>query len=492
MECSLRTVSKSRLLYMALAVSLLALVLPGEAQSQEKSFFPYKVHKETLANGLDVIIIPTPEFKNVLSYNTMVLAGSRNELKRGTTGLAHLFEHILFRHRFRGQEGGYERTIDRIGAHNNAWTWFDVTFYHPLTFTQNLESHSVTSATDGGRTANDTLPGIAEVEASRFVSLDFDEKIFKTETGAVLGEYRKNASNPGSKLHERLLELAFKRHPYGHTTMGYYDDVLAMPKHYAAAVSFYQTYYRPNNCVLIVAGDVEPKEVMQLVRKYYSKWQRREIPPVDHEEAPQTEERRGHVAWDADVPPRVLVAYKTPRHRSTSIETAVGQLLPELLVSESAPLFQKLRYRKKTASALFLEEGRQGYESFDPRLIGIEAILYKDLYKQRGRAYLEDVIGDIKSATQALQHFSEQPDAAKTIEVLKKKYRFDTLAELSSPAAIAESFAWYYRFERDPNVFDHLVQTVMKVKPEDVDRFAQKYFVPSNRTVVTLTQGELK
>jgi zinc protease len=472
--------------------ALFLLVSTGYGLAQKKAFFPYKVYKETLENGLDVIIIPTPEFKNVLSYNTLVLAGSRNELERGKTGLAHLFEHILFRHRFGGEEGGYERVIDRIGAHNNAWTWFDVTFYHPLTFTQNLEGRPVTSATNGGSGMDDKLPGIAEVEASRFTSLDFNEKIFKTETGAVLGEYRKSVSNPGSKVGEKLLELAFTRHPYGHTTIGYGEDVLAMPKHYEAALAFYNTYYRPNNSVLIVSGDVDPKKVMQIVRKYYSNWERREVPPVGLEEPPQTEERRGHVTWDADVPPRVTVAYKVPRHRSTSIETAVGQLLPELLVSESAPLFQKLRYEKKTASALYLREGKEGYESFDPRLISIEAVLFKDLYKERGRAYLDEVIADIIAATEALQQFSQQPDAAETISVLKNKYRYDLLAAFSSPAAIAQTFAWYYRFERDPQVFDNLVETVTKVTPTDVDRFAQKYFVPTGRTIVTLTYGEPK
>src|SRR5690349_13647242 len=93
----------------------------------------YPITKKTLPNGLDVIVIETPEFKNVLSYNTMVLAGSGKEQERGKTGLAHLFEHILFRHRYNGEEGGYDSRMDRLGTHNNAWTWYDITYYHPLT-----------------------------------------------------------------------------------------------------------------------------------------------------------------------------------------------------------------------------------------------------------------------------------------------------------------------------------------------------------------------
>ena len=70
--------------------------------------FPYVVQKKILANGFEIVVIETPEFKNVLSYNTMVLAGSGKEEEKGKTGLAHLFEHILFRHRYAGEEGGYD------------------------------------------------------------------------------------------------------------------------------------------------------------------------------------------------------------------------------------------------------------------------------------------------------------------------------------------------------------------------------------------------
>src|SRR5438128_1392917 len=115
--------------------------------------FPYPVQKKTLPNGLDVLVIEAPEFKDVLSYNTMVLAGSGKEEERGATGLAHLFEHILFTHRFQGKENGYNDAVIKMGADNNAWTWFDMTYYHPLTFSENL-----------GR--------LAELESARFKSLD--------------------------------------------------------------------------------------------------------------------------------------------------------------------------------------------------------------------------------------------------------------------------------------------------------------------------------
>ena len=117
-------------------ITAIAMLVPMMAFA---SFFPYEVHKRTLENGLDVIVIPTPEFKDVVNWNTLILAGSRNEIEKGRSGLAHLFEHIAFRHKFEDTENSYDTRIEAIGAFDNAWTWFDVTYYHPVTFASNIE-----------------------------------------------------------------------------------------------------------------------------------------------------------------------------------------------------------------------------------------------------------------------------------------------------------------------------------------------------------------
>ena len=459
---------------MLLAVT--APVLAERPPAAPAKVFPYAIHKKTLANGLDVVVIETPEFKNVLSYNTLVMAGSRNELEKGKTGLAHLFEHILFRHAYKGQAGAYQDLMERLGTHNNAWTWFDITFYHPLTFTSNL----------AGRTLGaEQLPGVIELEASRFAALDFNEKIFKTETGAVLGEYRNSSTFPTLRMSEHLLALAFPDHPYGHETIGYYEDVVAMPNHYEAARAFYDTYYRPNNCVLVFAGDVKADEVFAQVEARYRDWQAKPAAAVAAA-APLQGPKREHVGWPADVAPRLYVAYRQPRFETASVETAVGQLLAELLVSRSAPLYKKLRFEKQTVSELAFGEGTQGFESFDPRLAIFDAQLFKEQYAQKGTAYVDEVIRDIEQGAEDLKQFSRQKDAKQILQTLKSKYRYDFLAAMSSPAAIAQILAWYYRFERDPEVFEKLLGSVERLQPKDVDAFARKYFVPQNQVIITL------
>ncbi len=471
-----------RLSFLGLLLRVAAIAAATPPAEQPARAFPYAVHKKTLPNGLDVLVVEAPEFKNVLSYNTLVMAGSRNELEKGKTGLAHLFEHILFRHAYGGKPGAYQTLMERLGTHNNAWTWFDVTFYHPLTFASNLTGRQV---------GDEQVPGVVELESARFKGLDFDEKIFKTETGAVLGEYRRNSSFPTLKMSERVLALAFPEHPYGHETLGYYEDVVDMPNHYEAARAFYDTYYRPNNCVLVVAGDVKATEVFAEVEARTRAWQPKPVPEVP-EAAPLQGPKRDHVGWPADVAPRLYVAYRQPRFETGSVETAVGQLLTELLVSRSAPLYQRLRFEKQTVSELAFGEGTQGFESFDPRLLIFDAQLFKEQYTAKGPAYFGEVVRDIRQGVEDLKRFSRQKDARRTLETLKSKYRYDFLAAMSSPASIARNLAWYYRFERDPDVFEKLLASVERLRPQDVDAFARKYFIPQNEVIITLAPEATK
>ncbi|MGH9341741.1 MAG: M16 family metallopeptidase [Acidobacteriota bacterium] len=433
-------------------------------------FFPYAVQKKTLENGMDVLVIETPEFKDVLSYNTLVMAGARNEIEKGKTGLAHLFEHILFRHRWKGMPNGYDEAIQEMGAFNNAWTFFDVTYYHPLTFASNLKP-------EGNR------PGLAQLEADRFKNLSFTEDIFKTEAGAVLGEYRRIASDPGLQMDERLLALLFPDHSYGHSTIGYLEDVEDMPNEYQAALEFYQTYYRPNNIVLVVTGDVEAEQIFALAQELYGDWKPADLAAIP-EPGPVGGPKKEHVAWAADVPPRISYSYRMPAFDPSSRESGVAELLPELLAGETAPLFQKLRYEKKTASALSLYSVH--YESFAPRLLEVAATLFKDQYDEKGEDYLNDVISDINASFHDLSRFSQIPNAEKTLEELKRKYRYDLLAALNSPSNIAEIFALLYRFNRNPRVFDTLIAGIESVTPAHVETFAKNYFTEDRRVIVTM------
>ena len=445
----------------ALGVALVSIPIKSYGE-----FFPYPVKKRTLKNGLDVLVIPTPEFKGVLTWNLMVLAGSRNEVEKGRSGLAHLFEHIAFRHKFEDKANSYDTRIEALGAFDNAWTWFDVTYYHPVTFASNLEQ-------------------LAALQAERMVAMDFSEQIYRTEAGAVLGEYRRIASDPGLRMGEVQSDLMYgRRHGYGHSTMGYLADVKDMPNSYRSGRRFYQQYYRPNNAILLVAGDVEPDKVFALAEKNYGPWRSKKTPRL-RRPRPVNGPKRGHVPWASDVPPRMTVAYQVPAFDPASKDGAAILLISELLGGNTAPLFKKLRYEDKVATSF--SAGGWSAMGFHARPFEASVRFDKDVFDKQGSALLKKTEADIIAGFDALKSFSTGSDAAETLAALKSKARYDMLGGLNSAANVAQVFLWFYRFNRSVDVLDDVMATVDGLTPADIDAFARKHFVAKNRVVVTMT-----
>jgi zinc protease len=467
--------SRRRFAALILTCSLSAAVFAQS--SAAPGLFPYQIQSRTLANGLTIIVIPTPEFKDMVTYSTAVFAGSRNETEKGKTGLAHLFEHIMFRHEIDGQAGGYEDTVRRMGAHNNAWTDYDLTFYHPTTFSQNLIGPI---ERPGG-----PVPGLIELEASRFKHLTLDRKTFEVEAGAVLGEYRRIFSDPGKKMVEEFSPVAFPHHPYGHTVIGYSDDVENMPNAWDSAWEFYHNYYAPNNVAIIAVGDVDPARIFAEAEKQYADWKPSHLPQIPAEPEPDGP-KSVHVKWEADVSPRLMVGYHIPAMQPGSKETAVTQILPELLTSRSAPLFQKLRYQKQTVTSFSIAGGPELLEGTDPHLLLLDSELGLDRFRKDDDKYVSEVQNDVTGGVDELKQFSRQPKAAETLRVIKSKVRNDFLGGLDSTGSIAQAFAWNYRFSHDLHVLDTLMAAIDSLTPQDVDAYATKYFTPQRRIVTTL------
>lgn len=443
-------------------VACLAVALMGSAAHAQ--FFPYPVQKRTLPNGLDVVVIETPEFRNVLSFNTMILAGSGRENEKGRTGLAHLFEHIIFRHDHDTPQA-YDPQIEAMGAFNNAFTAYDITYYFPLTFTQNLEK-------------------LAALEGSRFRELRYTERIFRTEAGAVYGEYRRGASDPGLRLEETLGDLMYgPAHGYGHSGIGYLADVKDMPNAYKSAVAFYDNYYRPNNAVIIVAGDVKAADVFAVVEKNFGTWKNKKI-PEQPDPKPIAGPKKKHEIWESEIPPRVLVAYMVPPYKPGTAEGAALDVMQELMGGETAPLYRKLRFEEQVASGLFVDNGYA--RGFDSRPLATYVTVAKEKYDEGGRALLDRVDADVAKAFEGLASFSSSPDAAKRLESIKSQLRYDLLGSLNSPANIAQTYGELYRFSRDPQVLEAVADAVTKLTPADIDAYAKKYFVPRNRVSITL------
>jgi hypothetical protein len=184
----------------------------------------------------------------------------------------------------------------------------------------------------------------------------------------------------------------------------------------------------------------------------------------------------------------VSYAYLVPPFDPGSAEGAVLLLLPELIAGETAPLYRRLRYETKVATTMNVE-GRS-CQGFDARLLQVECRLDKELFRKRGKALFGEVLSLLETGLDELKGFSRREGAAEHLSNLKLKLRYDFLASLDSPQSIADALAWYYRFTRDPQVLDRLVESLSKVAPADVDGFATRHFIPSGRVVVTMSPKE--
>src|SRR4029079_16361991 len=213
---------------------------------------PFPTNAKTLGNGLEVIGMPMPS-SGLVAFWSIVRTGSRDEYEPGRSGFAHFFEHMMFRGTERYPPARYLEVTTRIGADANAYTTDDHTAYHLSLSKEDFES-------------------VLEIESDRFQNLAYSEAAFQAEAGAVYGEYRKSRTDPEFALEEQLMATAFEKHTYGHTTMGFERDIAAMPKMYDYSRSFFARYYRPENTVLFVSGDVTPEGVLALVEKYYGGW----------------------------------------------------------------------------------------------------------------------------------------------------------------------------------------------------------------------------
>jgi zinc protease len=220
-----------------LTLFLAASVLTTAAQTRK--VFPYQYKTDDLPNGLRVVTVPT-DYPNLVSLYIVVGAGSRNEIEDKKSGYAHFFEHLMFRGSENFPAGRFDEVMKKAGASSNAYTSDDRTVYHE-TF------------------AKEDLDEIMRLEADRFQKLKFSEEQFKTEAGAVLGEYNKNSASPFFKMYEVMRETAFRKHTYSHTTMGYLEDIKDYPNQYAYGLEFFNRLVR----VVKLGKDMKNREKLR-------------------------------------------------------------------------------------------------------------------------------------------------------------------------------------------------------------------------------------
>lgn len=438
---------KSTLILLVLA----ALLTPAA----HAGVFPYKTVVERLDNGLQVIVIPMSS-GGLVSYWSIVRTGSRDEIEAGRSGFAHFFEHMMFRGTERFPATVYNDKITEIGADANAFTSNDLTAYYMAFGAEDLAT-------------------VLDLESDRFQNLSYAEDVFKTEAGAVYGEYRKNRASPFFTAFEALQAKAFEKHTYGHTTMGFVEDIQRMPTLYQHSRDFFSRFYRPENVTLLIVGDVEPRPTLALVRRFYGGWKPGYQAPQIPQEPEQTAERRLDVTYEGNTLPILWLAYKAGAYDPQDRTLLAAQVLCDLLFGETSELYRKLVLEDQLVEDL---SGSLGVNR-DPGLVDVIA-------RVKDPAKVDAVLATIDAAIARSQ---QQPPSAERLAALKSRIRYDFLMGLDSPPNVARQIVRMIAVTGSLDGVEKTFATYDQITADDVLAAARRYFVPERRTVAVL-RGE--
>ncbi len=442
-----------RLLHFALLV-LVAGVVATPAAARAKIFpFPYSV--DVLDNGLKLVTVPL-SYPNAVSVQIVVRTGSRNEVEPGKSGFAHFFEHMMFRGTKRFPPEAYDGFMKSIGAESNAYTTDDYTCYHTLF-------------------VKDDLEGVLEIEADRFQNLSYEESAFRTEAKAVLGEYNKNSANPINKLFEKIQEAAFDVHTYKHTTMGFIQDIEAMPDQFDYSLKFFDRFYRPENTVMIVAGDVKREAVLALVKKHWGPWTRGGFTQEIPKEPEQTSPRTAHVDWPTPTLPWVVVTFKGPAYSDSEKDMPTMDIVSAIGFSESSPLYQKLVITEQKVDAF----GPHFPNQRDPGLLSV----YARVKDPKDVDYVRDEI------LATLESLKKTPPTPERLAAVKSNLKYSFALGMDNTESVAATLAAFLHLSPDPETINRLYDVYESITPADVSAMAAKYFTDSRRTIATLSHA---
>ena len=417
--------------------------------------FPYPYQQETLPNGLKAIVVPMSS-PGLAAYFTVVRTGSRDEVEAGKSGFAHFFEHMMFRGTKKYPGPVYDSICTGMGANANASTTDDFTMFF-ISF------------------AKDNLEKVIELESDRFQNLSYLIPAFQTEAGAVYGEYRKDVTNPFFLLEEKLADRAYDVHTYKHTTMGFEADIKAMPEDYDYSLSFFKRFYRPENVVILVVGDVDAKTVFPLIRKYYGGWKKGYEPAKITPEPPQTAERRVEISYPGKTLPILCMAYKGAAFETSNPDFAAARLLSSLAFGETSELYKKLVIREQKVEILEAEVPMNR----DAALFTIVAMIKN----------AEDIDSVQKDIQDTIKEFQTTPVNQQKLADVKRHDKYEFLDGLDSPERVAEALVRYIALTGGIEAVDKLYAQYDRVTPEDILRAAKAYYQPQRLTIAVL-KGE--
>jgi len=404
----------------------------------------------TLPNGMQIVMLEdhsTPIVHAEVWYHV----GSKNE-RPGKTGFAHLFEHMMFKGSKNVEPEGHPSWISSVGGQSNAFTNEDVTV-----FWQTFPAQY--------------LPLVLWLEADRLASLKIDEAVFKTEREVVKEERRMRVENqPYGRLNEIVYDQAFTVHPYKHPTIGSMKDLEAAS--IADVREFFRTYYVPENATLVMVGDFDSKEALNLATQYFGRIPKAEKPvPRDIPmEPPSKKERRVTLEDEWPLPAVVVAHHITFDGNPDSYPLHIASKV--LSDGQSGRIYRKLVYEKQIA----LAASGGGNIIEHPNLFFAVAIVQPGKTpEQATNALIEE-----------LDRLRKEPITPAELQRAKNQFARDYIFGRESNRDKAQTLGHAAVLHNDIKTADGEFDIFMNMTAADVQRVAQKYFTPENRLVLTI------
>jgi zinc protease len=435
------------------------LVNSALAQNLSSDSRPPKLNFTTqaLGNGLKVIFLED-HTAPVINLQLWYHVGSKDE-QTGRTGFAHLFEHLMFKGSAHVGPDEHSRIIEAMGGFDNAETNDDSTDFFETFPSNDLET-------------------VLWLEADRMGSLNVDQANFASEREVVKEERRVRVENePYGYLEEDLRAAAFTTHPYHHVPIGSMEDLNNATL--ADVREFFNTYYKPNNATLVIVGDFDSAQALAWTHTYFDgiPASAKPIPRNIPAEPVQTAEHDVKKSYSNTPLPAAVIGYKMPARFAPDAYPL--ELASDILAGgESSRLYQQLVYKQRIA----VQAAGFGEFNEDPSLFWAYAVMDQGHTADEGQKAVLSVLDTLK--TQPVE--PEELQKAKNQEiagfVLGRDSDEDKAVALENAAVIG----------KDPNLVNTELDRYLSIKPEDIQRVADDYFVSQHATVMIVTPAAPK
>jgi len=410
---------------------------------------PIDFTDRTLPNGLRVLLVEDHRVPSV-AINVGYRVGGKDD-PPGRSGFAHLFEHLMFK----GTKNTRPETIDRltedIGGLNNAFTADDITNYYEVVPSNYLET-------------------LLWAEADRLGSLAVTEEHFHTERDVVIGEYdQRILAEPYGMLDELVNREAYAVHPYRRGVIGDPDNLRAAT--IDDVVAFHDTYYRPDNAVLVVVGDFEPAQTNAWIDRYFGRIPTPSVPiPRVLVEEPAQRGERLFTYRAANVPLAAMeYAYHIPPWRHPDF-AALDVLESILGMGKSSRLYQSLVYRQRIATGAYASADLREHAG----LFAVRAIAAPDVTIERLRVAVDAEIAalhDTLPSTDEMERVRTQIASS----FVRGRQTYNSIAVAMVRSAVERD---------DPGAINADLERYRAVTPADVQRVARQYLTLENRTTI--------